>query len=51
LKSKSKIKLNFRNASKGVYKILIGNKCDLEDKRKISYEQGKVNLKMFLGIR
>ncbi len=24
-----------------MYKILIGNKCDLEDKRKISYEQGK----------
>jgi small GTP-binding protein len=30
-----------KNANKNVYKILIGNKCDLEDKRKISYEQGK----------
>jgi GTPase SAR1 family protein len=33
--------LLFRNASKNVYKILIGNKCDLEEKRKVSYEQGK----------
>lgn len=30
-----------KNANKNVYKILIGNKCDLEDKRKVSYEQGK----------
>jgi Ras-related protein Rab-1A len=30
-----------RNASKNVYKILVGNKSDLVDKRKVSYEQGK----------
>jgi len=30
-----------KNANKNVYKILIGNKCDLEEKRQISYEQGK----------
>lgn len=32
-------KIKNRNASKNVYKILIGNKCDLEN-RKISREQG-----------
>jgi GTPase SAR1 family protein len=30
-----------KNASKNVYKILVGNKCDLEEKRQVSYEQGK----------
>jgi Ras-related protein Rab-1A len=30
-----------KNASKDVNKILVGNKCDLEDRRKISFEQGK----------
>ena len=30
-----------KNASKNVYKLLIGNKCDLEDKRKISTQEGK----------
>jgi Ras-related protein Rab-1A len=30
-----------KNANKSVYKFLVGNKCDLEDQRKISYEQGK----------
>ena len=30
-----------KNASKNVLKVLIGNKCDLEDKRVITYNQGK----------
>ena len=30
-----------KNANKNVYKLLIGNKCDLEDKRKVSYQEGK----------
>ena len=30
-----------KNASKNVYKILIGNKNDLEKDRKVTYEQGK----------
>ena len=29
-----------KNASKNVYKILIGNKSDLEGERKVTYEQG-----------
>ena len=30
-----------KNASKNVVKILIGNKCDLKDKKVITYNQGK----------
>ena len=30
-----------KNANKNVYKLLIGNKVDLEDKRKVSYQEGK----------
>ena len=30
-----------KNAHKNVVKVLIGNKCDLDDKRVISYSQGK----------
>ena len=30
-----------KNASKNVYKILVGNKNDLEDKRKVTFQQGK----------
>ena len=30
-----------KNANKNVFKLLIGNKCDLEDKRKVSYQEGK----------
>ena len=30
-----------KNANKNVYKLLIGNKCDLEDKRKVTFQEGK----------
>ena len=30
-----------KNANKNVYKLLIGNKSDLEDKRKVTYQEGK----------
>ena len=30
-----------KNAPKDVYKILVGNKCDIKNERKISIEQGK----------
>ena len=30
-----------KNASKYIYKLLIGNKCDLESERKVSYQEGK----------
>ena len=30
-----------KNANKNVHKLLIGNKCDLEDKRKVTFQEGK----------
>lgn len=40
------------NATEGVDRILIGNKCDMEEERKVSYEDGKAladefNVKFF----
>ena len=32
-----------KNAPNNVYKILVGNKCDLEQERQVSYDQGKVS--------
>ncbi len=33
-----------KNAPNNVYKILVGNKCDLEQERQVSYDQGKVSI-------
>ena len=30
-----------KNANKNVYKLLIGNKSDLEEKRKVTFQEGK----------
>ena len=37
----NQIEIIEKNANKNVYKLLIGNKCDLEDKRKVTYQEGK----------
>ena len=29
-----------KNATENVNKILVGNKCDMNDKRRISYDEG-----------
>jgi Ras-related protein Rab-1A len=36
-----------RYASENVNKLLVGNKCDLTDKKVVSYETGKVHLSSF----
>ena len=30
-----------KNANKNIFKLLVGNKCDLESDRKIKYQEGK----------
>ena len=30
-----------KNANENVCRILVGNKCDLDDLRKVSYDEGK----------
>ena len=30
-----------KNANKNIFKLLVGNKCDLESDRKVSYQEGK----------
>ncbi|EPX70754.1 GTPase Ypt2 [Schizosaccharomyces octosporus yFS286] len=53
-KSFDNIRIWFSNveqhASENVYKILVGNKCDCEDQRQVSFEQGKA-LADELGVR
>ncbi|CAB16405.1 GTP-binding protein ypt2 [Schizosaccharomyces pombe] len=39
-----------QHASENVYKILIGNKCDCEDQRQVSFEQGQA-LADELGVK
>eukprot|EP00828_Plagiopyla_frontata_P042666 TRINITY_DN6429_c0_g1_i1.p5 TRINITY_DN6429_c0_g1~~TRINITY_DN6429_c0_g1_i1.p5 ORF type:complete len:106 (-),score=22.88 TRINITY_DN6429_c0_g1_i1:84-401(-) len=34
-------------AAENVHKILVGNKCDMEDKRKVSFEEGELLAKQF----
>jgi hypothetical protein len=35
-------KFQIRNAAKDVYKILVGNKCDDEENREVTYEMWKI---------
>lgn len=37
-----------KNAPNNVYKILIGNKLDLEQDRKVSFDEGKVSVKIII---
>ena len=30
-----------KNANKNIFKLLVGNKCDLENDRKVTYQEGK----------
>ena len=39
-----------KNAPNNVYKILVGNKADLNDQRVVSYDQGKVRFIIFILI-
>ena len=35
------INLNYQNANEDVVKMIIGNKCDMDDKRVIASERGQ----------
>jgi GTPase SAR1 family protein len=47
LKSKTDHLINARFAGDTVTKLLVGNKCDLDDARKVSYEEGAELAKHF----
>ena len=41
------VNLNYQNANEDVVKMIIGNKCDMEDKRVVASERGQEVLFFF----